>query len=175
MEQNEVLASIAKLNERINALGKLLVETNEKFKELDARKKYSLVTVQSQMLDQINLGLASAKLEWPVVGKDSVAHRNKYAKLEDVLMVTTPILAKHGLSVLQFIDTSEYGELSIRTRLCHKSGQWLESSIVLPEPIKGQTTQEQSWGITISYFKRYAYNALLGVIIDEVSDNDGHR
>lgn len=175
MELQEIQQSILKLTERVNALGKLLVETNDKFKELDSRKKYSIVPRQSIELGELNAALADAKKEWRVVGKDSVAHRNKYAKLEDILIVTTPILSKYGLSVTQHVEHSEYGEMGIRTRLGHKSGQWEESFLILPEPTKGQTTQEQSWGITISYFKRYAYNALLGVIIDEITDNDGSR
>jgi hypothetical protein len=196
-EQSIVLnASMDKLNDR---LGKAFVETKNFLtqgvskshddtlkgivdyidKKVAPESQSSLVNLKDReglgsYQAHLNEALAKAKMEWKRIGKGSSGYNGKYAKLEDVLDQTTPILAKHGLTVVQFVEDNEFGKLGIRTRINHASGEYSQAFMTMPKPVMGgKMSQEQSWGCTISYFKRYNYNSALGIIIGEETDNDG--
>jgi hypothetical protein len=165
MENNTTIeTAIEKINARFDALGKFLVQP----------KQYPPLSIMSDAIDQLATATALAKNEWPRITKDSIAHRHRYAKYEDILIATTPILSKQGLTVFQFVERSEYGDLGIRTLITHASGQWIQSFLILPLLAKGPGSIEQQWGVTISYFKRYAYNSALGIIVEDPTDNDGN-
>jgi hypothetical protein len=110
MENNTTIeTAIEKINARFDALGKFLVQP----------KQYPPLSIMSDAIDQLATATALAKNEWPRITKDSIAHRHRYAKYEDILIATTPILSKQGLTVFQFVERSEYGDLGIRTLITH--------------------------------------------------------
>lgn len=76
-------------------------------------------------------------------------------------------LAKHGLAVVQLVGTDPDGRLSLRTLLLHASGESLESHVSVPMP-----TTEQKVGSALTYLRRYALAAIVGVCGDE--DDDGN-
>lgn len=54
------------------------------------------------------------------------------------------------------------------TLLIHSSGQWIESRVRLVP----KQANEQSIGSSVTYFRRYAYAALVGVVTED-EDDDG--
>lgn len=85
---------------------------------------------------------------------------SKYASLESVLSTVRPLLAKHGLSVTQLTDYSvEHKLMLLRTRIMHKSGEFIEGAY----PIFGKDNSPQATGSALSYAKRYAIQAALGI------------
>jgi hypothetical protein len=92
--------------------------------------------------------------------------RSKYATLPGVLQCVRPLLAKHKLAVTQAPDIRE-GKLVMFTRLMHADGEVIESAMPLPE-----STNMQAMGSAMTYARRYALTALLGVAGDE--DDDGN-
>lgn len=124
---------------------------------------------QSDNLDQLAKALSEAQKEMPVVAKEKLNpfFKSNYADLSAVVQTCSPIITKHGLSVSQFPDFDGEHDL-LTTRLLHESGQWLEASMRLI-PVK---QDPQSQGSAISYARRYAYCACLGVVADE--DDDGN-
>lgn len=117
--------------------------------------------------------IAAAKAFGPVV-KDRVVDMGQgkakyaYATLIDFLEATRPALCDNGLAVLQM--PAQRGErTTLVTRLMHESGEWIEAAFALPPtPSPGP----QGMGSAISYARRYAYTALLGIAADD--DDDGH-
>lgn len=89
-----------------------------------------------------------------------------YADLEECVTKTQPILAEHGLAVIQPLETTENGDV-LNTRLMHISGEWLEATKTLPY---ADNAPPQSQGGVITYFRRYTYCTLLRIVADE--DND---
>lgn len=104
----------------------------------------------------------------PVVqkAKENPFFHSRYADLSTVVQTVTPIIAEHGLSVTQLPDYDGDRDL-LTTRLLHESGQWIEASMRLL-PIK---SDPQAQGSAITYARRYAYCAVLGIVADE--DDDG--
>lgn len=104
----------------------------------------------------------SAKIE----GKDGRAgYSYKYADLADVIECFREPLTKNGLALVQTMAPVD-GHLVLTTKLLHSSGQWLASAY----PVSAyQRPQEQ--GSAITYARRYAVTALLGIAAED--DDDG--
>jgi len=95
--------------------------------------------------------------------------KSSYSPLSEVINTTRPILAKHGLSVLQ--SPSGDGEhIIITTLLMHISGEWIEAD---PLVLKADKITAQGAGSAISYGRRYSLSAILG-ISSEMEDDGNH-
>lgn len=128
-------------------------------------------------LDKLAAALVAFQGEVPVIPKNRTAkiptknggsYSYKYADLTDMWEAIRPILHKHGLAVTQPLASAEtLGCIGIRTIVWHESGQRDESLVEFPAA--GKTPQEV--GSAVTYYKRYALGAALGIATDE--DDDG--
>ncbi len=108
--------------------------------------------------------------------KNKEAHTGRYADLPQILGIARPLLAKYGLAISQFPGIAKDGKVCVETILMHKSGEWLTSeyemdSITSAERLKS-TNAAQATGTIITYARRYAITALLGICAQE--DTDGN-
>lgn len=131
---------------------------------------------QSEQIDQLATALAAFQGEMPSIDKSHTAKiptksggefSYKYADLADTVKTAAPKATAHGLSVVQMPSyRPEVGDV-LTTRVMHISGQWLEDTMRLflakEDP--------QTHGSAITYARRYAYCAALGIVADE--DDDG--
>lgn len=93
-------------------------------------------------------------------------HHSKYADINDVLDEIKPLLTKQGILLMQPIKFDEMGNI-LETILLHvESDTRVESSIRLVE-----FGDSQKNGSNITYYRRYALVALLGL---EGEDEDGN-
>lgn len=99
--------------------------------------------------------------------------KSKYADLATVVAAAQPVLTVTGLAVSQFPTITPNGEPGLTTILLHKSGQYIESTMpLLAAPNKGGEVTPQEQGSAITYARRYAFMAVLGLVADE--DDDGN-
>lgn len=114
--------------------------------------------------------LFAARQEFPVIAKTKSGQAGnrpfKYAPIEDILDAVNPVLAKHGLLLTQPPDGH-----SIVTRLEHVSGEWRESSM----PVNAEHANNQSYGIELSYRRRYSLQMMLGIVTEEDTDGVGDK
>jgi hypothetical protein len=112
----------------------------------------------------------AAQKAFPSIGKGRTAamgnYSYKYADLGDVLDAALPVLHANGLALSQ-APVSEDGNIGVETRLYHESGH-SESFGVLLLPAGGTP---QNAGSAMTYARRYAACAALGIVADE--DDDG--
>lgn len=94
--------------------------------------------------------------------------KSKYADLFSVIRSSRPYLTKNGLSVIQRMGVANDSSLNLYTRLCHSSGQWIESCV----PINPAKQDVQTLGSYITYMKRYTYSAITGTVSGN-EDDDG--
>jgi hypothetical protein len=120
-------------------------------------------------LDQLAAALVSAQAEFAAIPKtaDNPFFKSKYAPLSTVVEVTQPILAKHGLAVSQHPVVLD-GESALTTYLLHSSGQQLVSTMRLC----AAKNDPQGQGAAITYARRFAFMAVLGLVADD--DDDGN-
>jgi hypothetical protein len=96
--------------------------------------------------------------------KDGGEYRYSYSNIDDVLDAVKPVLAAHGLAVMQ--DTRGNGQLiEVRTVIVGKDGTRMESEWL---GLRGGTAQES--GSAITYARRYSLQSFLGIATD---DDDG--
>lgn len=128
-----------------------MVEMSESIAELAAALSVAQGTIQPAIKDATN-----------------PAFRSKYADLGAVWEVCRPVLQEHGLSVVQLPVDAGDGRIGLTTILLHKSGQWIRSTastrITKDDP--------QGVGSGLTYLRRYALSACLGVVADD--DDDGN-
>ena len=99
-----------------------------------------------------------------VTTKDGRSYTFQYADLGACISAAAPELQKNGLAVMQTIQ----GQVLVTT-LSHSSGEYINSQM----PLNQQTlfsTAFQSIGSMITYLKRYAYCAILGIVADDDDD-----
>ena len=65
-------------------------------------------------------------------GSDNPFFKSKYASLEAVIDASKPILAAHDLAIMQGGGSYQSGALATTTRILHKSGEWIESTMEIP-------------------------------------------
>lgn len=106
-----------------------------------------------------------AEVEKIKKGATNPFFKSKYATLADILDVIRQPLANNGLSFVQFPK----GVHSLETMLMHTSGEYLAESYEM-RPVKDDP---QGAGSVITYQRRYALGAVLGLNIDE--DDDGNK
>lgn len=131
----------------------------------------SVIKTRSDEIDKLASALAKAQGEFKVArpSKENNYYKSKYSDLKEVVMASRPALSKNGLSVVQppvFVDPN--GISILETTLMHASGQWIMSRMRIIPP----KADVQALGSYISYLRRYAYGALIGVVSSD-EDDDG--
>lgn len=100
--------------------------------------------------------------------KENPFLKNKYVDFNTVVAETRQDVISSGLRVKQGITHFE-GKTMIWTRLIHpSSSQFIETL----SPVVHKAGDPQSQGSGITYMKRYAYIAILDILVD--SDDDGN-
>lgn len=132
-------------------------------------------TMQSENIGNLAkaLALAIKAMKPPTKGRTATiksekgSYSYKYADLADVIESYRAPLSENGLSLVQPIQTQD-GHLVLVTRLLHESGEWLSSEY----PI-ANFTRPQEMGSALTYARRYAVTAMLGIAAED--DDDGER
>ena len=108
--------------------------------------------------------------------KGSQAHQYKYADLSTILQLARPLMHKHGLAVVQF-PISDSGQVGILTRLMHTSGEWLEQPFMMQSEQSRGMSAAQSIGSVLTYFRRYALAAVLGIaqVDDDAAETESNK
>lgn len=119
-------------------------------------------------MSELTKAFIKAQSEFPRIGKDGKADTGKYsytyATLPSVMDAVLPALHKNGLGLMQTFDAGE-----IVTSLRHVSGECVESRIGYPTT----GVNPQDLGKWITYCRRYAIVAMLGLAPDDDDDAAG--
>lgn len=122
----------------------------------------------STTLGKLAKALAAAQAELNDAKKDSFNphFKNKFASLSSVRAELQRVLPKHGLATLQ--TTTPHGDagVCVVTWLLHESGEWIRGELFLPVGKK----DPQGFGSALSYARRYALAAIVGISSDEDDD-----
>lgn len=95
--------------------------------------------------------------------------RSRYADLAEIVDVLREPMAAAGIAYVQTTRIGAGGPV-LRTTIVHTSGQWIAGEYPL-EPTKPR--DPQALGAALTYARRYALAAMMGVVADE--DDDGNR
>jgi ERF superfamily len=122
--------------------------------------------------------LVAAQEEFPPIARSRtvrVATRGggsysfAYAPLDAILAVVRPALVEQGLTVSQGLTSTESGAPALRTTLAHKAGGSIEDVFPLTA-MGGSVASGQDLGKLVTYVRRYALAAILGVATEQDDD-----
>lgn len=143
---------------------------------VNASNQY-LVTDPQTSKKGLAAALVAFQAEAPVIAKNRTAkiptksggsYSYKYADLADIWEAIRTPLGINGLAVTQEMVGGSNGHTGIKTTVWHTSGERISSTVEVDT--KGRSPQEI--GSQITYFKRYALAAALGLSTEE--DDDGN-
>jgi hypothetical protein len=123
---------------------------------------------RSDEIDKVSAALVAACGELQNVVADAVNphFKSQYASLPAILDTVRPVLAKHGLAVVQLPVTRSDG-IGVETTILHETGQYI-SGVLTVHP---QKDDPQGAGGAITYCRRYALTAALGIGQDDDDAN----
>lgn len=124
---------------------------------------------QSETIKALLDSLVNVQAELSTLPKDKQGYGYKYTELDTVISSIKPLFAKYKLGFMQSL-TVFVNKPAITTRIFNNAGEWLEDTTLLPEISVGKTNAAQNLGAAITYMKRYALCAMLGISSDEDVD-----
>ena len=117
---------------------------------------------RSETIGKLAAALSKFQAEVENPTKDSQGYKYKYADLANILNAIKVPLGNNKLSVCQMLGSSAQG-VSVTTILMHESGEYIESELSLPQETSDNMSAPQQAGTTITYARRYALAACLGI------------
>ena len=128
------------------------------------------LVLMSEQTDKLMKAFVKMQSQIEAVGKDAKGFGYKYATLQNVVENTREVLKDNGLAVSQWPHNDGLNSVGVSTLIVHESGQWMQKPFVMPL-ISGKSMNDaQAAGAVITYARRYAYAAALGIVIDEDTD-----
>ena len=123
---------------------------------------------QSDSIAALAAALAKAQAAIPPAPKnaENPHYRSHYADLASVWAACRAPLAAQGIAVIQSPARSESGLVTLTTTLAHSSGEWM-TSVCSARPSRDDA---QGLGSVITYLRRYALAAMVGVTSCEDDD-----
>lgn len=127
---------------------------------------------QSNTIANLAAALVSASFELnnPPLDKTNPRFGSRYCSLSSSIDSTKEILARHGLSVLQFPVNPGENLIGVQTILVHSSGEFISREFGVPF---GEKMSAQDCGSAVTYCRRYSLNSCLNIVGDE--DEDGEN
>lgn len=121
---------------------------------------------KSETIGELAAALVKFQGGMDAIAKDGTNpfFKSKYATLENIVSaIRNPLLAQ-GLAFSQHPS----GENELTSFLIHQSGEYLASTVKMTP----KDSSPQGQGSAITYMRRYALSAILGIVTDE--DDDGN-
>jgi hypothetical protein len=127
--------------------------------------------IKSEQINELAAALSKAQsvIKGAVKDANNPFFKSQYADLTSVWDACREALTKNGLSVIQCPEQSDPGGIAIETTLLHSSGQFITSRYVMP--VKN-STDAQAVGSAITYARRYALSAMVGVAPADDDDSN---
>lgn len=116
--------------------------------------------------------LADFQQAVPVIHKGTNGFNYSYADLPAIFETINPLLKTHGLGFYQAVNGTK-----IDTTVFHiESGEQITSSTDIPQNVElTKMNQFQVLGSAITYIRRYALSAMLGLVTDKDTDASGEQ
>jgi hypothetical protein len=116
--------------------------------------------MQSETIGALAAALSKAQADITGALKDSSNpfFKSKYADLASCWDACRKQLAANGLSVIQTTEWNPNGVM-LMTTLAHTSGEWIRGEL----PIRAKDESPQAQGSAITYARRYALTAIVGL------------
>ena len=121
-----------------------------------------------------SLALAQGEMKPAAMNATNPFLKSRYADLGSIIEAARPVMAKNGLTFTQLVYRDETG-IGVETVLMHASGEWISSRLSVEVGEERGKSTAQVAGSVITYLRRYALAAILGIYAEEDTDGNGHE
>lgn len=128
---------------------------------------------QRQAERAFNSALAAFQSEMHTVAKSKKADRYQYAPLDAIMAETRPVLERHGFAFTFDSKLTDHG-VEVAFILRHSGGHSTRTTFSAPVDAQMRVNETQKAGAALSYGKRYALTAGLGLAIGERDTDAGN-
>jgi len=131
---------------------------------------------KSDSIKELSTALSKAQASFKPVPMNAINPflKNHYADLGSVIESAKPVLSTNGLSIAQLVE-NDGPMIGVTTILMHTSGEWLQSTMTLPMLDEKGKSAAQVAGSIITYIRRYAYGAIIGLYTGDDDDGNGKQ
>jgi len=116
--------------------------------------------------------LADFQQEVDVIHKDTQGYGYSYTDLPAIFKAINPLMKKHGLGFTQLVNGA-----TLKTIVFHAAtGEQVESETSIPQGVQlAKMNEFQVLGSAITYIRRYALSAMLGLVTEKDTDAGGEQ
>lgn len=167
-------ATTAVADPMISMLEKVMLSPDLPIERMSAIMDLRERQMNKEAEQDFNQAFASAMAEMPSVKKTgwNPHLKRNYATLDDLILATRPVLAKHGLS-LNWQTGIDGEQIWVRAIVRHSGGHQITTEERGPRDKSGSMNALQGGGSTQTYLKRYSGFAILGMAAGDEVDDDG--
>ncbi|MEG1234840.1 MAG: ERF family protein [Acinetobacter sp.] len=145
--------------------------------QADVLKLEKMIELQERVManqakQQFDQAMLNFQIKKPVIEKNAVANRTKYAKLPNIQAAIEPVLQEFGLFARWSTVAQESGKTRVTCIVTHIGGHSETSSMDVSPDKSGSKNEIQAEGSAITYAERYTLCSLLGLVLSE--DTDGN-
>ena len=128
--------------------------------------------IKQHTMKGIFKAISDFQKEVPVIHKGTTGYGYSYADLPTIFEKINPLLAKHGLGFTQLLNGTNLDTIIFDV----ESGESITSSVAIPQNVQLKGMNDfQVLGSAITYLRRYALSAALGLITDVDNDAAGEQ
>lgn len=110
-----------------------------------------------------------AEIKHPLRTADNPFYSSKYTPLDALIDHVKPVMKKNGLYFAQEVCSDDNG-IGVITTIFHTSGEYMQSA---PFSMGVSKKDPQAYGGAITYARRYALSAMLGIASNSDDDAEG--
>jgi hypothetical protein len=121
--------------------------------------------ISTEKRPELFAALSKMQGELTAAFKAKSGHGYNYADLAQCIKTAQESLKNNGLSVIQLLNETERGT-ELETVLTHEAGGYISSSFLMAKAVLaggGAKNPAQTMGSSITYMRRYAYSAIIGM------------
>lgn len=115
--------------------------------------------LHSESIGKISAALAKAQGAMEDAAKSGTGNYGKYADLASIWDACREPLASNEIAVVQAPGATADKAIEMTTILSHSSGEWFKETLTIPM----QRVDAQGYGSAVTYARRYALAAMVGI------------
>lgn len=156
----------------LSMIERVALDSNADVSKLEKMIELQERVMANQAKQQFDQAMLNFQIKKPVIEKNAVANKTKYAKLPNIQAAIDPVLREFGLFTRWSTTATQSGKTRVTCIVTHIGGHSETSSMDVSPDKSGSKNEIQAEGSAITYAQRYTLCSLLGLVLSE--DTDGN-
>ena len=156
----------------LSMIERVALDSNADVSKLEKMIELQERVMANQAKQHFDQAMLNFQIKKPVIEKNAVANKTKYAKLPNIQAAIDPVLREYGLFTRWYTTATQSGKTRVTCIVTHIGGHSETSSMDVSPDKSGSKNEIQAEGSAITYAQRYTLCSLLGLVLSE--DTDGN-